>query len=73
LIVCQCHAVTDRDVRRAVAEGAHTLADVGAVCGAGADCGSCHATVEHLISVEFVCARSHGARARTGELELSPA
>ena len=39
MIVCLCGGVTEHEIRRAVAAGARTPAVIGAVCGAGADCG----------------------------------
>jgi bacterioferritin-associated ferredoxin len=41
VIVCHCHAVSDRVVREAVQAGAADVDDVGDVCGAGTDCGGC--------------------------------
>lgn len=49
VIACQCLAVSDRTVLGAVAEGAQTIADIGAVCGAGTECGGCHRTLERMI------------------------
>jgi bacterioferritin-associated ferredoxin len=41
VIVCLCHAVTERDLERVIAEGASTVEEVGRRCGAGTDCGTC--------------------------------
>lgn len=49
MIVCQCEAVTDREIRRIVAEGACTLRQVTRACGAGRQCGGCHPVVEALL------------------------
>jgi bacterioferritin-associated ferredoxin len=37
MIVCLCHAVTEADLERVIAE----VEEVGRRCGAGTDCGTC--------------------------------
>jgi bacterioferritin-associated ferredoxin len=51
VIVCHCNAVSDREVRAAVLEGACDVDDVTRFCGAGGDCGSCRASIEALLDV----------------------
>jgi bacterioferritin-associated ferredoxin len=46
MIVCLCKGVSCSAVRRAIEDGASDLADVGRACGAGTDCGACHAEIE---------------------------
>ena len=41
MYVCVCNAVTDRDIRGAVALGARTLADLRQSLGVGTCCGRC--------------------------------
>jgi bacterioferritin-associated ferredoxin len=41
MIVCLCHAVTDRDIDRVIEEGAATVEEIGRQCGAGTGCGAC--------------------------------
>jgi bacterioferritin-associated ferredoxin len=41
VIVCLCEVATDRDIAAAIADGAHTVEQVGRRCGAGTGCGSC--------------------------------
>jgi bacterioferritin-associated ferredoxin len=41
MIVCLCHAVTERDLERVISEGANTVEEIGRRCGAGTDCGTC--------------------------------
>lgn len=50
MIVCHCHQVTDREIRSAVASGAHTIEAISEVCGAGSGCGGC---VSELASLLF--------------------
>lgn len=49
MIVCSCFRVTERDVRAAVRDGAETVGDVGAACGAGTRCGTCHPALCELL------------------------
>ncbi|MCP4807978.1 MAG: (2Fe-2S)-binding protein [Proteobacteria bacterium] len=41
MILCLCHGVSDRDVRKHVDDGAGNLHAVSQRCRAGSDCGSC--------------------------------
>ena len=41
MIVCICRGKNDRDVARAIENGAESLADLQR-CGIGTDCGACH-------------------------------
>ncbi len=52
MIVCQCQAISDRQIRQAVREGARTRGDVEKGCGAGARCGGCHPTIEQILEEE---------------------
>ena len=49
MIVCHCEAVTDREIRQSVAEGACTARQVARACGAGGRCGGCLPVVESLL------------------------
>ena len=49
MIVCHCRVVSDREVMRAVDEGARSLADVCRDTGAGRDCGACVLSVKRLL------------------------
>jgi bacterioferritin-associated ferredoxin len=50
MIVCSCHAVTDREIQRAARAGARTPCQVAEMCGAGSSCGGCRETVHDLLS-----------------------
>lgn len=53
MLVCHCHALTDRDIRRAVrANGACSVAEVGDCCGAATGCGGCHDVVAEIVACE---------------------
>lgn len=53
MLVCHCHALTDRDIRRAVRiTGACSVAEVSDHCGAATGCGGCHEVVAELVACE---------------------
>lgn len=52
MIVCHCHACTDRDVRQAVRCGAWDQEEVGRLCGAGRSCGGCRETILKILRDE---------------------
>jgi bacterioferritin-associated ferredoxin len=58
MYVCICHGVTERELRDAIADGAHTEESVGVRCGAGTSCGTCLERICDLLSA--VTERSHG-------------
>lgn len=49
MIVCSCHAVTDREIRRLARAGASTVREVAESCGAGSACGGCRASVVAIL------------------------
>jgi bacterioferritin-associated ferredoxin len=49
-LVCLCHGVTDRRVRREIDAGARTIADLAERCAAGSCCYGCHPTLDELIA-----------------------
>lgn len=49
MILCLCHGVSDRTVKRHVAEGAQTMSEVGRRCRAGTDCGMCRKDLYKLV------------------------
>jgi bacterioferritin-associated ferredoxin len=68
VIVCHCNATTDREIRRAVRNGAVGLREVSRACGATNGCGGCAETVLEIISSEL------GAReTRAPDLDLAAA
>jgi bacterioferritin-associated ferredoxin len=53
MLVCHCHALTDRDIRRAVrTTGACSVAEVGDHCGAATGCGGCFELVDEIVACE---------------------
>ena len=67
MIVCHCFRVSDRTIRRAVAEGACDLASVSRACAAGGGCGGCRPEVADIVSREL-----GGTQAATGTHPLLP-
>jgi bacterioferritin-associated ferredoxin len=62
MYVCICKAVTDRDIRRAAANGADSLYELQESLGVATGCGSC---VDHAISIldETQASRSYASPA----------
>ena len=54
MILCLCHAVSDREVDDLIRRGANSPAAVGQACGAGTDCGAC------VNAIEERCQRTGG-------------
>jgi bacterioferritin-associated ferredoxin len=53
MLVCHCHALTDRDIRRTVrTTGACNVAEVGDHCGAATGCGGCYEVVDEIVTCE---------------------
>lgn len=49
MYVCMCHGVTDSEVKKLVAEGKKTLAELYKSCRAGSDCGTCVCELKKLL------------------------
>jgi bacterioferritin-associated ferredoxin len=54
MVVCLCHGVSERRVRREIEHGATTIDELAARCGAGACCYGCHPTLEALLEEHVV-------------------
>lgn len=50
MIVCICRAVSDRQIRSVVSDGAQTVGQVRAELGCGGDCGKCAPQVRDMIA-----------------------
>ncbi|MFZ1489327.1 MAG: (2Fe-2S)-binding protein [Ilumatobacteraceae bacterium] len=50
MILCQCHRVSERAIRRAIHGGARSVEEIGAACQAGTSCGSCRPSLEELLA-----------------------
>lgn len=51
MLICLCKAVSDRQVRQAVKEGACSVRDIARACeaGTGKGCGACLSTIRTLV------------------------
>jgi bacterioferritin-associated ferredoxin len=49
MYVCICNAVTDRAIRKAAAEGVHSLAELQRRTGCAGACGSCADLAEQVL------------------------
>ena len=49
MIVCQCRGVSDRQIKRAVRNGACSLREVARETGAGMRCGGCRTSVAQVV------------------------
>ena len=52
MIVCQCKGVTERQIRKAVRDGANSRNQVILACTAGSNCGGCVPMIESIIESE---------------------
>lgn len=48
-LVCLCHGVNERRVRREIEHGAATIEDIAERCGAGSCCHGCHPTIDGML------------------------
>jgi len=49
MIVCHCRGLSEREIRRAVVEGARDADAIARCCLAGAECGGCRPLIEQLL------------------------
>jgi bacterioferritin-associated ferredoxin len=49
-MVCLCHGVNERRVRREIEHGATTIEEIAERCHAGSCCYGCHPTIEALLA-----------------------
>jgi bacterioferritin-associated ferredoxin len=61
MYVCVCHAVTDKDIRKAVDRGARSLFEVQNQLPVGSCCGACNETAQAVVE-EYLDARSGAPR-----------
>ena len=52
MLVCHCNGVSERQIRKAVRNGADSLHSVGRACGAGTCCGGCSSEILEIIERE---------------------
>jgi bacterioferritin-associated ferredoxin len=62
VFVCLCKAVTDRDIARAIEDGARSVDDVTRCTGAGSACGTCREAIGCAVAGANVAKRSEGGQ-----------
>lgn len=62
MIICICRGKSDRDITRAINNGASTVRDLQR-CGIGDQCGSCHTSLRGMIAQAHVAAAAVAASA----------
>ena len=55
MLVCHCRGVSDRQIKRAVKNGASSLREVGRATGAGMRCGGCRESVAKVVAETIHC------------------
>lgn len=54
-IVCRCRNVSYVDIRKAMVQGARTVADIKEMTGAGTGCGGCVSEIEKILNIACTC------------------
>ena len=49
MIVCVCHRVSEKEVNKAIKNGATSVSDVARACKAGTDCGACCCEIRDML------------------------
>ena len=65
MIVCHCKGLTERDIGKAVREGAVSTDDVATSCAAGSDCGGCRPVIEEILAKNDPA--RHGSDAKSAD------
>jgi assimilatory nitrate reductase electron transfer subunit len=50
MLICFCHGVSEAEIRRAIAEGARSIADIQAKTKASTGCGGCGPELEKILA-----------------------
>jgi bacterioferritin-associated ferredoxin len=59
MVVCSCHGVNERRVRREIDHGAASIDEIAERCLAGSCCQNCHPTLDQLLAEH--CAQAPAA------------
>ena len=68
MLVCHCLGVHERQIRRAIADGASDLGGVARVCEAGSGCGDCVRQIRRIIQEEALVGRADPDGAETAAM-----
>lgn len=53
MIICHCHKVTDKDIRKNIKDGARSLKDISCICQACTDCKGCAKAIQCILKEEL--------------------
>jgi len=73
MILCHCSGVTDTTIKRLVAAGASSTAEVARLCGAGLRCPPCREAVAELVRDGAPSAASRTSQSQGREAALTAA
>jgi bacterioferritin-associated ferredoxin len=73
MILCLCHRVSDRDIRRSVAEGVHNFEVLQDETQVASACGSCHDCALQVFDEALqACAAAHGVSCNSSSSRVIP-
>lgn len=52
MILCPCKGTSDKIIKKVISDGAETVKEIGAQCGAGTCCGMCRPDLRELLSLQ---------------------
>lgn len=73
MIACHCNVVCDRTIMDAIADGAHSIEALAATCGAGANCGGCHDSLDTLLAAARAVEDAFGPLVHAGRVDVREA
>jgi nitrite reductase (NADH) large subunit len=65
MVICHCHGISDRAIRKAVRGGASTRREIARSCQAGRVCGGCGPAIDEILESEEVAEAALAAPALT--------
>ena len=65
MVICHCHGISDRAIRKAVRGGASTRREIARSCQAGGLCGGCGPAIDEILASEEVAEAAIAAPAFT--------
>jgi bacterioferritin-associated ferredoxin len=70
MLVCHCRGISDRQIRRAVENGATSTREVARATGAGMRCGGCRDNVKRVVGQALASELERRVPAATSEIVL---
>ena len=70
MLVCHCRGISDRQIRRAIKDGATSVREVARETGAGMRCGGCRSNVKRVVSESLAAEFENNAAAAGAEIVL---